>query len=47
MKFMLLGVVLAGAAYFFMQTPAGHAIVLQIAAAGQALTSNIVRNMTH
>jgi hypothetical protein len=47
MRFVALGVVLAGAVYFLMQTPAGHAVVLQIGAAGQALTNNIVRNMTH
>jgi hypothetical protein len=47
MRLVVTGIVLVVAAYFLIQTPAGQAMVVQIAGMGRALTNNIVGNLSH
>ena len=46
MKLLFIGLVLAAASYFVIQTPQGKAVVLRAAAVGQGLANNIVGNLT-
>lgn len=46
-KLVVLGLMLVAGVYFALQTPAGQAMLLQAAAIGRGLTSNIVGNLTH
>ena len=47
MRLVVTGVVLVAAAWFLIQTPAGQAVVMQIASMGRVVTNNIVGNLTH
>lgn len=47
MKFVMIGVLLAAGAWMALQTPTGHAYLLQAAAAGRNLADNIVGDLAH